>query len=252
MQRCRIFEKMARVFFIFIILFLFYISFYFFFIFIYYFIYHFIFIFLFFYFYFFIFFILFFLSYVIDENYSKDFFFGLVNGRQWRHVDLVTRCKWKAQKKNCLLFQRWHGERSVSMENQKKKRWISWFIRVWGAFCVVALFCFTRSASFLIMKRNFFYSGGWKRKLRWKYLTHQKGNVWPILVAKKKPLEFDGPRVAFESFPLEMNLILRSRRPKISFQSPPGGTYRLVTWCHATANHVRGLWKMNFRDFFWK
>ena len=60
MQRCRIFEKMARVFFIFIILFLFYISFYFFFIFIYYFIYHFIFIFLFFYFYFFIFFILFF------------------------------------------------------------------------------------------------------------------------------------------------------------------------------------------------
>ena len=128
-----------------------------------------------------------FLYYVIDDDYSKDFFFGLVNGRQWRHVDLVTRCKWKAQKKNCLLFQRWHGERSVSMENQKKKRWISWFIRVWGAFCVVALFCFTRSASFLIVKRNLFYSGGWKRKLRWKYLTHQKGNVWPILVAKINP-----------------------------------------------------------------
>ena len=166
----------------------------------------------------------------------------------------------KGTKKNCLLFHRWHGERSVSMENQKKKRWISWFIRVWGAFCVVALFCFTRSASFLIMKRNFFYSGGWKRKLRWKYLTHQKGNVWPILVAKKNPSNLMAPESRSKVFHLKWISFYAHVDRRFCSKVPPVG---LIDWsrdvmrqpitCEACGKWIFVFFSknrfLNFREF---
>ena len=259
MQRCRIFEKMARVFFLYIIFFIFILYFILFFFYIYNFFYIFFFYFIFILFYYY--FILFYFFVLRHwRRLFKGFFFWI--GKRTSMAPRWSRdpMQMKGTKKKLSFVSavtRW----AFRFNGKPKKKTLNQLIHssLRGFLCCgIVLFHAFRVIS--DYETKFFYSGGWKRKLRWKYLTHQKGNVWPILVAKINPSNLMAPESRSKVFHLKWISFYAHVDRKFRSKVPPVG---LIDWsrdvmrqpitCEACGKWIFVFFSkntfLNFREF---